>query len=237
MPTLCINMSWVTVIRSSHVKSAGERSLAVVKQVMIVNYFSKTFQYSKLLARHVEAFHRRVDGLRCSFEQCTVKSKRLVEIRNHVRQAHSVKNPVMGSHFSDDCADQAGQEDSEDQEKDLAAIYDCLDQQIDVDVLNESARWKPEAGDVIKEEDLGEEEEEEEDAEKPPSVMESSGKVSKPSSRPSGKRKRAQTDTGEKLVVKIQSKRQKRKAIKKAETAATVVSETDIKDEPADDHD
>ena len=231
-------MSWVTVIRSSHVKSAGERSLAVVKQVMIVNYFSKTFQYSKLLARHVEAFHRRVDGLRCSFEQCTVKSKRLEEIRNHVRQAHSVKNPIMGSHFSDDPADQAGQEDTEEQEKDLAAIYDCLDQQIDFDVLNDKARWRPESGDMIKEE----EEPMEEDAESPPSEMETSEKGSQPkpsgssisSGRPSRKRKRTQTNSAEKLVVKIQSKREKRKAMKKAETDSTVVSESDIKDEPAD---
>ena len=205
--------------------------------VMRVKYFSKKFPYSKLLARHVEAYHLEVDGLRCSFEQCTVKSKRLEEIRNHVRQAHSVKNPIMGSHFSNECADNAGHEDTDEQEKDLAAIYDCLDQQIDFDVLNDNAKT-PESGDVIKEEDPLEE-----DAESPPSVMESSGEVSKPeasssstsSGRPSRKRKRPQTKSPEKLVVKIQSKRMKRKAMKTAETASTeVVSDPDIKDEPAD---
>ena len=167
-----------------------------------------------------------------------MKSKRLEEIRNHVRQAHSVKNPIMGSHFSDECEDHAGQENTDEEEKDLAAIYDCLDQQIDFDVLNDGGRWQPE-GEVIKEEDTPEE-----DAEKPPSVVESSGIVSKTkpsssssSSRPSRKRKRTRTNSAEKLVVKIQSKREKRKAIKKAETAATVVSEAEIKDEPLDDHD
>ena len=154
-------------------------------------------------------------------------------------QAHSVKNPIMGSHFSDEPTDQAGPEDTEEQEKDLAAIYDCLDQQIDFDVLNDKAGWRPDSGDAIKEEDPPEE-----DPESPPAVMESSGKVSKtkPSSssisagRPSRKRKRTQTNSTEKLVVKIQSKREKRKAKKKAETASSVVSETetDIKDEPAD---
>ena len=151
-----------------------------------------------------------------------------------MRQAHSVKNPIMGSHFSDECEDHAGQENTDEEEKDLAAIYDCLDQQIDFDVLNDGGRWQPE-GEVIKEEDTPEE-----DAEKPPSVVESSGKVSKTkpssSSRPSRKRKRTRTNSAEKLVVKIQSKREKRKAIKKAETAATV-SEAEIKDEPLDDHD
>ena len=154
-----------------------------------------------------------------------------------MRQAHSVKNPIMGSHFSD--ADQAGPEDTEEEEKDLAAIYDCLDQQIDFDVLNDKAGWKPESGDVIKEEDPLEE-----DAESPPSVMESSGKVSKTkassssisSGRPSRKRKQTPTNSAEKLVVKIQSKREKRKAMKKAETVSSVASEsdTDIKDEPVD---
>ena len=201
------------------------------------NYFSKKFPYSKLLARHVEAFHLKVDGLRCSFEQCRVKSKRLEEIRNHVRQAHSVKNPIMGSHFSDECEVHAGHENTDEREKDLAAIYDCLDQQIDFDVLNVNGSWKPEAGDVIKEEEPVEK-----DAEKPLSLMESSGKVSKTkltssnsNGRSSRKRKRIRTNSAEKLVVKIQSKREKRKALQKAETAetaATVVSETEIKDEP-----
>ena len=156
-----------------------------------------------------------------------------------MRQAHSVKNPIMGSHFSDECEDRAGQENTDENEKDLAAIYDCLDQQIDFDVLNDNAKWKPESGDVIKEEDPLDLEE---DAESPPSVMESSGEVSKPkassstisSGRPSRKRKRTPTKPAEKLVVKIQSKRMKRKAMKKAETASTVVSDPDIKDEPAD---
>ena len=70
----------------------------------------------------------------------------------------------------------------------------------------------------------------------------SSGKVSiikltssNSNGRSSRKRKRIRTNSAEKLVVKIQSKREKRKALQKAETAetaATVVSETEIKDEP-----
>ena len=46
----------------------------------------------------------------------------------------------MGSHFIDEL------EDPDDKEKDLAAIYDSLDQQIDSDVLNDTDEWKPVPG-------------------------------------------------------------------------------------------
>ena len=137
MPALCTNMSWVTVIRSSSVRSAGEGRLTPYTSIIWVKYFSKKFPYSKLLARHVEAYHRKVDGLRCSFEQCTVKSKRLEEIRNHVRQAHSVKNPALGSHIMDEYSSSPviPREMYDQDEPDLASIYECLDEQIDFDVL------------------------------------------------------------------------------------------------------
>ena len=179
---------------------------------------SKTFKFSKLLKRHVLAFHQEVDDLKCSFEQCPVASTRLVEMREHVRQAHSVKNPVMGSHFSDDLDDE--------DEMDLAAIYDSLDHQIDLDVLNErvdiNADKEPE--DLIKVEP-----EQESDSYIGSPEDDNSSEVSNTKS--SSSRKRKPINSGEKLVVKIQNKRQKCQAKTNLEAEE---ADVEIKDEPVD---
>ena len=187
-------------------------------------FFRKKFKYSKLLKRHVLAYHQKVDDLKCSFEQCVVKSKRLEEIRDHVREAHSVKNPIMGSHFSDELGDDGGDEN----EKDLAAIYDSLDQQIDHDVLNDNDEWTPgpdttgDVFDVIKEEEPEEVSTSEVEVSSGPSKR-------KPSSVSKAPRKRKRLQSGEKLVVKIQSRSEKRKAKEVAESEGT---DTEVKDEP-----
>ena len=84
-------------------------------------------------------FHRNVDGLKCSFEQCKVGSKKLVDIRQHIRQAHSVKNPSLGTHFSDEYSTKPAitKQLFDAKEADLASIYDCLDDLIDKDVLGD----------------------------------------------------------------------------------------------------
>ena len=153
-----------------------------------------------------------------------MKSKRLEEIRDHVREAHSVKNPIMGSHFSDELGDDGGDEN----EKDLAAIYDSLDQQIDHDVLNDNDEWTPgpdttnDVFDVIKEEEPEEVSTSEVEVSSGPSKRKPSS-VSKPP------RKRKRVQSGEKLVVKIQSRSEKRKAKEVAESDGT---DTEVKDEP-----
>jgi len=100
---------------------------------------AKTFRFSKLLNRHIMAVHEGVDALKCSFEQCNVKCQKLSEIREHIRNAHSVKNPCFGTHFKDEYNENPsiheGVYDSE--EIDLAQIYEGLDVQIDNDVLSQ----------------------------------------------------------------------------------------------------
>ena len=95
------------------------------------------FKFCKLLNRHVMAKHRNVVGLKCAFEQCQVRSNKLADIREHVRLAHSVKNPAIGSHIVDEySATPVLPSDIYDEhEPDLATIYECLDEQIDFDVL------------------------------------------------------------------------------------------------------
>lgn len=66
-----------------------------------------------------------------------VRSNKLAEVREHVRQAHSVKNPGLGVHITDEYAETVAIDSSllDREEPDLAAIYECLDEQIDFDVL------------------------------------------------------------------------------------------------------
>ena len=54
-----------------------------------------------------------------------------------MRQAHSVKNPGLGVHITDEYAETVAIDSSllDREEPDLAAIYECLDEQIDFDVL------------------------------------------------------------------------------------------------------
>ena len=95
------------------------------------------FKYVKLLNRHVMAKHRNVVGLKCAFEQCQVRSIKLADIREHVRLAHSVKNPAIGNHIMDEysSAPVLPRDIYDEDEPDLASIYECLDEQIDFDVL------------------------------------------------------------------------------------------------------
>ena len=97
----------------------------------------KMFKYCKLLNRHVMSKHRNVVGLKCAFEQCQVRSSKLADIREHVRLAHSVKNPGLGSHIVDEysAAPVLPSDLYDEDEPDLATIYECLDEQIDFDVL------------------------------------------------------------------------------------------------------
>ena len=83
------------------------------------------------------ARHRHIVGLKCKFEQCNVRSSKLADIREHVRQAHSVKNPALGSHIMDEYSSSPviPREMYDQDEPDLASIYECLDEQIDFDVL------------------------------------------------------------------------------------------------------
>ena len=39
------------------------------------------------------------------FEQCEVRSNKLAEVREHVRQVHSVKNLGLGVHITDEYAE------------------------------------------------------------------------------------------------------------------------------------
>ena len=100
----------------------------------------KIFKYCKLLNRHVMAKHQNVVGLKCGFEQCQVRSIKLADIREHVRLAHSVKNPALGSHIVDEyaAAPVLPADIYDENELDLATIYECLDEQIDFDVLRSS---------------------------------------------------------------------------------------------------
>eukprot|EP00091_Calanus_sinicus_P025686 TRINITY_DN9941_c0_g1_i1.p1 TRINITY_DN9941_c0_g1~~TRINITY_DN9941_c0_g1_i1.p1 ORF type:complete len:147 (-),score=15.91 TRINITY_DN9941_c0_g1_i1:104-544(-) len=44
---------------------------------------NKSFRFSKLLNRHVMTVHEGVEGLKCSFEQCNIVTKKLTDIREH----------------------------------------------------------------------------------------------------------------------------------------------------------
>ena len=101
----------------------------------------KSFRFSKLLNRHLMTVHEGVDALICSFEQCNVKCKKLSDIREHIRQAHSVKNPTLGTHFIDGYNKNPSLDESifDSEEIDLAQIYEGLDVQIDNDVLGQPA--------------------------------------------------------------------------------------------------
>ena len=70
-----------------------------------------------------------------------VRSNKLAEVREHVRQAHSVKNPGLGVHITDEYAETVAIDSSllDREEPDLAAIYECLDEQIDFDVLRSTS--------------------------------------------------------------------------------------------------
>ena len=105
---------------------------------------NKTFRLSKLFNRHLMSVHGRVDGLKCNFEQCSVACQRLSEIKEHIREAHSVKDFVFGNHFSDahNSKHMLGDDMFDDKEIDLAHIYEGLDIQIDNDVLGKSANEK-----------------------------------------------------------------------------------------------
>eukprot|EP00090_Calanus_glacialis_P009775 TRINITY_DN18185_c0_g1_i1.p1 TRINITY_DN18185_c0_g1~~TRINITY_DN18185_c0_g1_i1.p1 ORF type:complete len:1354 (+),score=313.68 TRINITY_DN18185_c0_g1_i1:64-4125(+) len=98
---------------------------------------NKSFRFSKLLNRHVMTVHEGIEGLKCSFEQCNIVSKKLTGIREHIREAHSVKNPVFGNHFTDAYNDNPSLDKDiyDADEIDLAQIYEGLDIQIDNDVL------------------------------------------------------------------------------------------------------
>ena len=61
---------------------------------------NKTFRLSKVFNRHLMSVYGRVDGLKCNFEQCSVTCQRLSEIKEYIREAHSVKDFVFGNHFS-----------------------------------------------------------------------------------------------------------------------------------------
>ena len=77
-----------------------------------------TFKMTTMCDRHVMAVHSNVAGLQCSAEQCNLTFKwvviiiiniiifkcvfrRLADVREHIRAAHSVKHPVARTHYSD----------------------------------------------------------------------------------------------------------------------------------------
>ena len=105
---------------------------------------NKTFKFSKLLNRHIMAVHEGVEGLKCSFEQCDIACKKLSDIRDHIREAHSVKNPVFGNHFIDEYNAHPSLEKEifDTNEIDVAQIYEGLDIHIDNDVLGKSPSEK-----------------------------------------------------------------------------------------------
>ena len=97
---------------------------------------SKSFKFSKLLNRHVITVHEGLAKLECSFEQCNATYKKLWDIREHIRESHSVKNPVWGTHFKDGYNDSSSIDKLFDpNEIDLAHIYEALDIQMDNDVI------------------------------------------------------------------------------------------------------
>ena len=102
---------------------------------------NETFRLSKVFNRHLMSVYGRVDGLKCNSEQCSVTCQRLSEIKEHIREAHSVKNPVFGNHFSDEYNTKhtLGDDMFDNKKIDLAHIYEGLDIQIDNDVLGKSA--------------------------------------------------------------------------------------------------
>ena len=166
-------------------------------------------------------FHRNVDGLKCSFEQCKVGSKKLVDIRQHIRQAHSVKNPSLGTHFSDEYSTKPAitKQLFDAKEADLASIYDCLDDLIDKDVLGDVERKK--AGgtvfldhkniqDYFLELDSIKEETNENVVQSPRKTRATTAKKSLSKTPPNpGKRKR----TSERLIVKIRNKKERLSAL------------------------
>jgi len=110
------------------------------KQKLECDRCSKTFKFSKLLNRHIMSVHEGVDGLACSFEQCNTVFNKLSKIRDHVRDAHSVKNPMFGNHFTDEYNTNPSLDKKlfDTNEIDFAHIYEGLDIQIDNDVLGNS---------------------------------------------------------------------------------------------------
>lgn len=88
------------------------------------------------------AYHRNIEGLKCSFEQCKVRSKKLVDIREHVRQAHSVKNPTFATHFTNEYSLKPVLSEINEKEPNLESIYECLDEQLDKDVLGDKHQKK-----------------------------------------------------------------------------------------------
>ena len=169
--------------------------------------------------------HQNIQGLKCSFEQCKIKSKKLTDIREHIRQAHSVKNPVLGTHFADEYSLKPAIDKNlfDEKEIELASIYECLDEQIDFDVLRSNNNKVISELSSIKEEgDLFMQDMDPEYT--PPGTNGSktgtSSKSSSDSKTTSPGRKRTRTKSGEKLVVKIRSKREKR-------TVSTVQQESE----------
>lgn len=149
-----------------------------------------------------------------------------------MREAHSVRNPSVGNHFSDEYAVKPAIDNKlfDESEPDIAAIYSVLDEQIDEDVLKSDL-------DTIKEETPD------------PSFTPTTTKLprsslptkarktsissptgaSRPGTSPTKRKRKVSSD---KLVVKIRNKKEKIGAADEEEDADD--HEHEIKSEPED---
>merc|ERR1719309_595981 len=99
------------------------------------SYCNKVFRFSKLLNRHVLAVHKKIAGLRCNAEQCGLAFRKLTDVKEHVRAAHSVVHPVVGNHWVDEYNGLYTIKEFDPEEMDLAPIYEGLDTELDTDIL------------------------------------------------------------------------------------------------------
>ena len=178
--------------------------------------------------------HQNIQGLKCSFEQCKIKSKKLTEIREHIRQAHSVKNPVLGTHFADEYSIKPAIDKNlfDEKEIELASIYECLDEQIDFDVLrSNNNKVITELSSIKEEGDLFMQDMDPEYTPPGNSSVGNSTKTSDDSKTISPGKKRKRINSNEKLVVKIRNKREKR-SVSTAQTVATAEHSTDRRVKP-----
>jgi len=99
----------------------------------------KKFSLTKMLNRHIMTVHENVEGFRCMTAQCGVTFFELVTIRQHIREAHSNKHPVYGTHFVDEynAKPSLDPEVFDPAEDDLPLHYEVLDEEIDRHVLGE----------------------------------------------------------------------------------------------------
>ena len=148
-----------------------------------------------------------------------------------MRASHSVRNPVVGSHFVDEYSLKPvlSGDVFDDKETDIAAIYECLDDQLDEDVLSPDSTTS-----VL--ETIKEEQATDDDATSklksprstlPIKTRRRNASVESPSSSVSTSKTRKRKVATNKLVVKIRNKREKLQA-----SSDDDQSDHEIKSEP-----